>query len=88
MSVLESLACATPVVSTDVGEVRRVVIPGKTGIVVPVNDAPALANAMTEMVDGQDRFRREACVEIASNYSAEKVLLPIYENYRRLTRQR
>ena len=41
--VLESLACGTPVVATDVGAVQDIVHPGRNGEIVPARDADALA---------------------------------------------
>jgi D-inositol-3-phosphate glycosyltransferase len=45
---LESLACGTPVVATDVGEMKRIIRPGETGFVVPDNSPIELA----EKIDG------------------------------------
>lgn len=44
-SLLEAQACGLPVIATDVGAVREVVC-NETGVVVPANDAVALANAI------------------------------------------
>jgi len=44
--VIESLACGTPVVATDVGAVRDLVRPGETGEIVPVGDKGALRAAL------------------------------------------
>lgn len=45
-SVLEALACGTPVVATEAGGAAEMVVPGETGLLVPVRDAAALAQAM------------------------------------------
>jgi glycosyltransferase involved in cell wall biosynthesis len=44
--VVEALAARLPVVATDVGGVREVLVDGITGLVVPPRDAPALAGAI------------------------------------------
>lgn len=44
---LESLACGTPVVATDVGDLRRIIRPGETGYVVDNNDPVNLAQKIT-----------------------------------------
>ena len=44
--VLESLACGTPVVATDVGAVPDLIQPGANGEIVPVNDVESLAEAI------------------------------------------
>jgi glycosyltransferase involved in cell wall biosynthesis len=49
-TVLESLACGTPVVATDVGSVRWMINDGINGRVVPVRDARQLAAGIEEML--------------------------------------
>ncbi len=50
MTAVESLACGTPVIMTDVGCAHEVVKNGENGIIVPVGDVIALANAMEKML--------------------------------------
>ncbi len=50
-SVLEAMACARAVVTTDVPGCRETVIPGQTGFLVPAKDAGALAQAMERFLD-------------------------------------
>ncbi|MFN0078881.1 MAG: glycosyltransferase [Prosthecobacter sp.] len=45
----EAMACAVPVVATDIGDTRWVM--GKTGHIVPSRDPQALANACLEIID-------------------------------------
>lgn len=84
ISVLEALGCGLPVVSTDVGEIRRVVSPGKNGEIVTVFDQDHLADAMTHCFLNVTRYRGEPCTTAVQDFMPEKVLEPIYENYRRL----
>ncbi|WP_205666097.1 glycosyltransferase [Aquabacter cavernae] len=49
LSVLEAQACGIPVVATDVGSVREGICPD-TGMVVPPEDPPAMAAAITRML--------------------------------------
>jgi glycosyltransferase involved in cell wall biosynthesis len=44
--VNEALACGTPVVATDVGAVRQMIVSERYGLVVPVHDDEALARAL------------------------------------------
>ena len=44
--VLEALSTRAPVVATDVGGVAELILPGKTGRLVPAGDAAALARAI------------------------------------------
>ena len=51
--VNEALACGTPVVATDVGAVRQMIVSDQYGHVVPVHDGDALAEALRSAVTGQ-----------------------------------
>ena len=42
----EAAACGRPIVATDVPGCREIVRPGETGLLVPVDDAAALADAI------------------------------------------
>ncbi|CAA0123436.1 N-acetyl-alpha-D-glucosaminyl L-malate synthase [Halioglobus japonicus] len=48
-SVLEALACGLPVISTNVGGVPYIVEDGQTALLVPRDDAPAMAQAMIRL---------------------------------------
>jgi glycosyltransferase involved in cell wall biosynthesis len=56
IGLLEALACGVPTVATDVGGTKEVVVP-ETGILVPPNDAGALADAVVRLLE--DPGRRE-----------------------------
>ena len=84
MCVLEALGSALPVVTTDVGEVARVVKPGITGELVAVHDADTLAGAIERCRENVEAYRGDPCLAAVQNYTPQKVLAPIYENYRRL----
>jgi lipopolysaccharide exporter len=51
--VNEALACGTPVVATDVGAVRQMIVSNSYGSVVPVHDGEALADALCAALTGQ-----------------------------------
>jgi len=50
-TVLESMACETPVVGFDVGGISDMVRAGRTGQLVPVEDSDALRHAMTHLLN-------------------------------------
>lgn len=50
VALLEAMAMKVPVVATDVGAVREMVDPGRTGFVVPPGDAGAIAEAVLAVV--------------------------------------
>ena len=68
---LESMACGTPVVTTDVGGNREVVSGKELGIIVPFGDPETLLNAILNALNC--KWNREALVEYASERSWEKV---------------
>jgi D-inositol-3-phosphate glycosyltransferase len=43
---LESLACGTPVVATEVGDLKHIILDGQTGYVIPNGQAPLLAEKL------------------------------------------
>lgn len=47
-AVLEALGCGVPVVATSVGQIENMIQPGRNGLIVPVGDSAALANAIAE----------------------------------------
>jgi glycosyltransferase involved in cell wall biosynthesis len=56
--VLEAAAMEVPTVTTDATGARDSVVPGSTGLLVPVSDAPALAAALARLLD-EPRMRGE-----------------------------
>lgn len=50
----EAAAARVPVVGTDVGGVSEMMVPGKSGFVVPFGDTPALTQAIGQLLDNPE----------------------------------
>jgi glycosyltransferase involved in cell wall biosynthesis len=59
-SVLEALACGTPVVAAAVGGLLETIIEGETGWTYPKGDVEALAAAIEDALDHPEEARRRA----------------------------
>ncbi|MGX7872024.1 glycosyltransferase [Mesorhizobium sp. ORM6] len=75
--VAEAMACGTPCVATDVGDIGTLV--GNTGFVVPSQDPDALSRSITTMAseirDSRSwTARQQACRDrVASDFSLERM---------------
>ena len=67
MALLEAQAAGLPVVAGDTGGVGDIVRHGETGLLVPVGDAAAFAEAVMSMLGDEDRLRDmgERAAEVA-----------------------
>lgn len=90
--ILEAMASKCPVVATRTGAAADIIKDGVNGRVVPVDDIPALKDAMDEMLTNES-IRREraenAYDEVGTRYSLEKrakAFVSIYEEAIRLTK--
>ena len=57
---LESLACGTPVVATDVGNLRNIIQPGLSGFVVPDHSEDALTEMIADVLAWPERGLRQS----------------------------
>lgn len=85
--VLEALGSGLPVAATDVGEVSRVVQPGRNGELVAAQEPDSLAEAIRTCRENIQRYRGRPCTDAVQPYTPQHVLMPIYDNYRRLAGQ-
>lgn len=49
-TILEAMACAVPVIATNVGSISEVVLDGETGIIVPPRDQKSIADAIIHLL--------------------------------------
>ncbi|MBD3768428.1 MAG: glycosyltransferase family 4 protein, partial [Gammaproteobacteria bacterium] len=84
-SLVEAAACGRAVVTTDVPGCRDAIEPNLTGVLVPVRDAEALANAIQDLIESPDKRKAmgKAGRELAEKeFAIEKVVgahLAIYD---------
>lgn len=79
---LESLACGTPVVSTRVGGIEKIVQQGKTGYIVDSNSAPELAKGIAKILSNKSsgsprantEFIRDSISQFNWGYVAEALI--------------
>jgi glycosyltransferase involved in cell wall biosynthesis len=69
IAAVEAQAAGRPVVAADAGGARETVIEGETGVLVPVDDVDALAEAMSQT--DFDRFSPEAIRRNAERFSRD-----------------
>jgi glycosyltransferase involved in cell wall biosynthesis len=73
-SIMEAMAYALPIVATDVGDNRYMVIEGTNGYLVPIKQPMAIVSALSKIIDfDQKRIEmgRKSYDLITTNYSIE-----------------
>ena len=84
ISVLEALGCGLPVVTTDVGEVKRVVKNGYSGEIVQSFDPESLANQVETVINYPERYLQKNCLAVVAEFVPRKVLQQLYQTFTRL----
>lgn len=88
MCVLEALSCGLPVVSTNVGEVKKVVESEFSGEIAESVSPECISKAVEKVLSNPDRYSKDSCIRAISQYTPQKVLKPLYETIRRLYKER
>jgi glycosyltransferase involved in cell wall biosynthesis len=89
-SLLEAAACRRPMIATDVPGCREIAIAGETALLVPPDDAAALAAAIETLVGASDlraRFSRAARALVEERFAADKIGAAVVALYDRLLAQ-
>lgn len=77
LAVIEAQAAGVPVVATPVGGIRETVVPDETGLLVPVDDAAALAEAVVHLLENREAALRMAAAarrRVVECYSEERMV--------------
>jgi len=76
-TIIESLACGTPVVATAVCGIHEQIIEGKTGFLVPAGDAEAMADRLFYLAQSPDLVNKmgsAAARDAACRFSLERMV--------------
>jgi glycosyltransferase involved in cell wall biosynthesis len=87
LSLMEAAACERAMVATDVPGCREIVIAEETGLLVPVDDAPALAEAMNRLARAPElraRYAMAARKLAVERFAADIIGRQIVQLYRQL----
>lgn len=74
--VLEAMAAGLPVIATGAGDLRRIIRPRQTGMLVPFDDAEALTRSLVELARTPElgaRLGQEARAEMLRSFSRQEV---------------
>lgn len=81
---LEAMACATPVIGSEVGGIKYSVVDGKTGFLVPPNAPKVLADRISLLLNNKDLLNNMgewALKHVCANFTWEMVADQISEQY-------
>jgi mannose/cellobiose epimerase-like protein (N-acyl-D-glucosamine 2-epimerase family) len=91
LSLLEAAACGRPLVATDVPGCRDIARPGINALLVPLDDAAALADAIDRLAADphlRQTFGHAGRQLVEQNFSSRRVGADVVKLYRRLLEQR
>jgi glycosyltransferase involved in cell wall biosynthesis len=89
-SLLEAAACGRPMIATDVPGCREIVLPEQSGLLVPVGDPEALAEAIAALAASpqlRTRYGAAARRLVVERFSAAAIGQQVVELYTRLLHQ-
>jgi exopolysaccharide biosynthesis WecB/TagA/CpsF family protein len=84
MALLEALGSGLPVVTTEVGEVRKVMREGINGLVCTDRNPEGFAQALEQVLTNSAHWDQQAIQTTVHAFHPSKVLQPAYDNYRML----
>ncbi len=84
--LLEAAACARPLVASDIPGCRAVITPGENGLLVPVRDAQALADALVRLLRSpalrrkMGRAARQSVLRKFTHQQVNAATIAVYEH--------
>jgi glycosyltransferase involved in cell wall biosynthesis len=85
LAALEAMACSVPAIATRVGGVPELIDDGVNGLLFPVGDVDAMANAAIALLNDPPRFEAlsRAARRTAQDRFCATRIIPLYEDYYR-----
>jgi len=87
LTLLESMACGTPVICTNVGGMPEIVDENKTGFIVPPNDSKSLESKLRYLLSNPDierKMGRIARKVVLKRYTWDNVAIRVLSEYQKL----
>lgn len=87
LALLEAMASAKPVIASDVGGNREIVINGETGLLVPPRDPEILAQAIIELAKNPQKAKemgKKGFLRVKEHFSLEAMVRKTTKLYERL----
>lgn len=87
VSLIEAQAANRPIVSTNVGGIENVVLPGRTALLSPPGEAGALADNLLRVIDDEDlrqRMSGSGWTHVRERYHYTRLVRETSELYRSL----
>jgi glycosyltransferase involved in cell wall biosynthesis len=81
---IEAMAAGLPVVASDVGGLRDLIVKGRTGVLVPPGDPDALALALQSFIDnpaGAEAIGRAGRAEVHQRYAFDRMIAAFEDLY-------
>ena len=74
--ILEAMASGTPVVASDIGGIKDIIIDGKGGYLCPVGDVDCFTHRMKELLTDKNLLKEQSKLAInrAKKFSREEML--------------
>ncbi|MBU1149994.1 MAG: glycosyltransferase, partial [Proteobacteria bacterium] len=84
--LVEAMAMGIPIIASNIGGIKDIVRPEENGLLVPVGDAAAWAEAISRLCRDPERRRRmgDAGRQMAPRYSSEEMVKMIDQLYGKL----
>ena len=82
---VESLACGTPVISSDVGGLKEIINPGKNGYIFPSGQVNALSKIIENFIKNPKLISPESCISSVQQFDIQKKVEQISALYSDIT---